>query len=173
MRRIVSAGAALLCFCFFTGAPESGYGDKPAGDNLYIEGGELILDSDTNKRQYAEGEAIEMSIEVTNISGKPSKIRFTTYQCYDFIIEKGGRVLWRWSDDKPFRDLELVIWLSNKQKLLYKEKWDGRVPVKRHFLFFEWKEYGPIQPGKYWFCGVLGNNGPRSKKSPLIITRKE
>jgi hypothetical protein len=60
----------------------------------------------TNKMVYAEGEPLELTLEVVNRSPRPVTLQFRDSQRYDFLIRNAqGEEVWRWSADQMFAQI--------------------------------------------------------------------
>jgi hypothetical protein len=56
-----------------------------------------------DKAVYAQGEPIQLTLEVVNHGAQPVTLRFPTAQRYDVVVrEPQGRQVWRWSADQMF-----------------------------------------------------------------------
>ena len=59
-----------------------------------------------NKAVYAEGEPLELTLEVVNRSPRPVTLQFRDSQRYDFLIRNAqGQEVWRWSAGQMFAQI--------------------------------------------------------------------
>jgi Intracellular proteinase inhibitor len=59
-----------------------------------------------NKAVYAEGEPLELTLEVVNRSPRPVTLQFRDSQRYDFLIRNAqGQEVWRWSAGQMFAQM--------------------------------------------------------------------
>src|SRR5262245_5185734 len=64
----------------------------------------LLLRAD--KAVYAEGEPLELTLEVVNRSLRPVTLQYRNYQRYDFLIRNAqGQEVWRWSAGQMFAQI--------------------------------------------------------------------
>ena len=64
-----------------------------------------------------------MHLTVTNKGNKPLELIFSSSQRYDFVVEKEGKEIWRWSKDKLFAMMLGELTLQPDQSLVYQEIW--------------------------------------------------
>ncbi len=62
----------------------------------------IILGLETDKDFYRVGEPIAASLVVLNRSQEKSRLTFSSSQEFDIVLSRGGREIWRWSDDRAF-----------------------------------------------------------------------
>ncbi|MEX2572258.1 MAG: BsuPI-related putative proteinase inhibitor [Gemmatimonadota bacterium] len=51
---------------------------------------------------YTAGDAVTVVLQVTNTSDSAIELNFPTGQTYEFVVEQGGREVWRWSEGQAF-----------------------------------------------------------------------
>jgi hypothetical protein len=57
----------------------------------------------TDKRTYAAGEPIALTLALVNAGSEPLRLRFMTAQRYDFTLQdQRGQQVWRWSSERFF-----------------------------------------------------------------------
>jgi hypothetical protein len=73
------------------------------------------------KGVYAQGEPLELTLEVVNRSPRPVTLGFPTSQRYDLLIQNAqGQEVWRWSADRMFAQmLGQEVLSPNGGKLTY------------------------------------------------------
>jgi len=107
---------------------------------------------------YSLGEPVLMSFAVINESpNEPARLSFSSAQRYDFIVQRDGKEIWRWSRGRVFAMLAAEIPIEPGESLTFTESWDQRDNQK-----------GFILPGKYEILGML-NTYPEIVSSPATI----
>jgi Intracellular proteinase inhibitor len=98
----------------------------------------LLLNA--SKEVYAQGEPLELTLEVVNGGPRPVRLGFRTTQRYDLLIQNAqGQEAWRWSADQMFAQvLGLETLPPDGGKLTY------RVVIRE-----------PLPPGSYTVIGVV------------------
>ena len=73
------------------------------------------------KGAYAQGEPLDLTLEVVNRSPRPITLGFRTSQRYDLMIQNAqGQEVWRWSADRMFAQmLGQEVLSPNGGKLTY------------------------------------------------------
>jgi hypothetical protein len=67
------------------------------------ERSDLILLLTASKAVYAEGEPVELTLQVVNRGPRPVTLQFRDSQRYDFLIRNAqGQEVWRWSANQMF-----------------------------------------------------------------------
>jgi intracellular proteinase inhibitor BsuPI len=82
---------------------------------------ELGLVLRATKGVYAQGEPLELTLEVVNRSQRPITLGFRTSQRYDLLIQNAqGQEVWRWSAERMFAQmLGQEVLSPNGGKLTY------------------------------------------------------
>lgn len=67
-------------------------------------GDEAVVDPLAPSLQVrVEGDSVVFDLFVTNVSGEPVRLEFSTSQRADFVVERAtGERVWAWSDDRMF-----------------------------------------------------------------------
>jgi hypothetical protein len=74
-----------------------------SGVEMRSERSDLILLLTASKAVYAEGEPVELTLQVVNRGPRPVTLQFRDSQRYDFLIRNTqGQEVWRWSADQMF-----------------------------------------------------------------------
>jgi hypothetical protein len=77
-----------------------------SGVEMRSEGSDLILLLTSNKAVYAEGEPVELTLQVVNRGPRPVTLQFRDSQRYDFLIQNAqGQEVWRWSANQMFAQI--------------------------------------------------------------------
>jgi hypothetical protein len=77
-----------------------------AGAEVRSDMSDLSLLLRANKAVYAEGEPLELTLEVVNRSPRPVTLQFRNSQRYDFLIRNAqGQEVWRWSAGQMFAQI--------------------------------------------------------------------
>jgi hypothetical protein len=93
-----------------------------SGVEMRSERSDLILLLTASKAVYAEGEPVELTLQVVNRGPRPVTLQFRDSQRYDFLIRNAqGQEVWRWSADQMFAQiLGHEILSSDGGKLTYR-----------------------------------------------------
>ena len=74
-----------------------------SGVEMRSERSDLILLLTASKAVYAEGEPVELTLQVVNRGPRPVTLQFRDSQRYDFLIRNAqGQEVWRWSANQMF-----------------------------------------------------------------------
>jgi len=90
---IFADGVLFLLTMLVTKAPAAAEAEAKSGLSLCLT---------TDKTIYAPGETIRMSLVVANHTPDEVILRFRTAQRFDFLIEREGKKIWRWSKGGMF-----------------------------------------------------------------------
>lgn len=116
---------------------------------------DISVKTQTSKSKYSLYEEVEISVTAMNEGLSPLELVFTSAQRYDFIISKGEKEIWRWSNGKMFAmALEQLI-LQPSETLTYTEKWK---PID-------------ATPGEYKVTGVIMSQLPCRATCTFIVDR--
>lgn len=97
----------------------------PAGCTVSGLTSDLSFDGD--RFQFAPGEAISMSLSLTNCSQDPKSLFYPDSQRYEFIVEdEDDNELWRWSQDQIFTQALGEETIEPGETVTYTEAWDQR-----------------------------------------------
>lgn len=99
------------------GRPEAA---RPAGaDSLEVS---LALDSGS----YAIDEIIKMRLVVVNKTDHQLTLAFPTAQRFDFVVRRGGKVIWQWSADMMFAQVLGRETIAPGDSLAFTAEWNQR-----------------------------------------------
>jgi hypothetical protein len=77
-----------------------------SGVEMHSERSDLILLLTASKAVYAEGEPVELTLQVVNRGPRPVTLQFRDSQRYDFLIRNAqGQEVWRWSANQMFAQM--------------------------------------------------------------------
>ena len=79
-----------------------------------------------NKAAYRVGEAVEITLALTNSSGSAVGVEFPTGQMYDFVVTREGQLVWQWSLGRAFTQAFTTLTLMPKESKVFSERWDQR-----------------------------------------------
>jgi intracellular proteinase inhibitor BsuPI len=79
-----------------------------------------------NKAAFRAGEAVEITLALTNSSGPAVEVQFPTGQMYDFVVTREGRLVWQWSFGRAFTQAFTMLTLMPKESKAFDERWDQR-----------------------------------------------
>lgn len=113
----------------------------------------VVLAAD--KAVYAQGEPIELILEVVNHGAQPITLRFSSAQRYDVVVQAvQGHEVWRWSSDRAFAQVLGEETLAAGRNLTY------RISVRE-----------PLPPGRYLIVGIMTVIGEQLSASTEITVR--
>lgn len=70
-----------------------------------------------------QGDSVHFVLQVTNASEQPVALEFTSGQSYDFVVHRGERELWRWSEGQFFTQALRSETLPPGETLRYQASW--------------------------------------------------
>ncbi|HLF86290.1 MAG TPA: BsuPI-related putative proteinase inhibitor [Nitrospiria bacterium] len=76
-----------------------------------------------NKQVYTKSDLVELALMVTNTTGHPERLSFSSAKQYDFVIKQGGQELWRWSNGKSFAMVLTSITLDPRESRQFQVSW--------------------------------------------------
>lgn len=92
----------------------------------------------TDKRNYLRGETVDVTLVLQNEGATTREYHFSTAQRFDLLVEKGGRKVWQWSDDRLFAQVLSTLVIRPGDSRLFKAEWNGKGPDGQ-----------PVPPGTY------------------------
>jgi hypothetical protein len=99
-KRTIAAAAALALLvssaCAPAGRSDAVHGDIATGERAVPQG----LATSLQVEQLAD--SVRFALRVTNATAEPVNLTFSSGQSFDFVVEREGREVWRWSDDMMF-----------------------------------------------------------------------
>ena len=103
---------------------------------------ELVLGD--GAMEFAAGEAIAMSLTITNCSDAPVIRHYSDSQQFDFVVsDDEGQEVWRWSDGFAFLQILMEQTLQPDESVTYTEIWDQNSDDAQ-----------PVSPGRYQVLGI-------------------
>lgn len=108
----------------------------------------LRVELSTDKREYALGEPIAVTLTVSNIGGAPADLTFRSGQKYEFTASRGGREVWRWSAGRVFTLAITRMSVRPGEEISFREQWDQRD-----------NDGDRVPPGRYRISGWLTAEG--------------
>ncbi len=94
---------------------------------------------ETDKSEYNVGEKIEATLSLVNQGSVEEEIFFNNGQRYDFILKKGAKEVWLWSEGKVFTMATATVSLAPEEERSYTEK----------------LELEHLGPGEYELIGII------------------
>jgi hypothetical protein len=125
--------AALLAGCVTEVRREPRPAERPS----------LSLTLRSDRAEYAPGAPVELVLELRNRGAIPVSMVTPTSQLYEFVVDREGAEVWRWSAGKAFLPQITEVVLAPGQNGVYRVLWDGRGLDGR-----------PLAPGRYTVTGV-------------------
>lgn len=78
---------------------------------------------------FTQGETINISLALKNISSTTQTLNFSSSQQYDFVIKDvNGVEIWRWSDGMVFIAATTSYSLSPGESQVFSYSWDQNIP---------------------------------------------
>ncbi|HEX2187635.1 MAG TPA: BsuPI-related putative proteinase inhibitor [Longimicrobiaceae bacterium] len=69
------------------------------------------------------GDSVRFVLQVTNASAAPARLEFPSGQSFDFVVERDGAELWRWSADRMFTQAVRSETLASGETRTYEAAW--------------------------------------------------
>jgi len=95
--------------------------NDPAEDQVTRDDAEGPLVSSL-RVEVEDGSAL-LTLQVTNADVEPIEVEFTSGQMYDFVVEREGSELWRWSADQMFTQALQTVTLDAGETRTFQERW--------------------------------------------------
>ena len=115
---------ALLCvgaLAFACGTRSHSSEPAAAADEIRRSDGPLA-----SSMRVTVGEGIELSMHVTNSSGKTLELRFPSGQTHDFVVlDSLGREVWRWSKGRLFTQTLQTKTVDRDETITYSDRWES------------------------------------------------
>jgi len=147
----VLVAAGLLC----TAGAGCRRGDEAAG-----VGAEAV---DVSLKAHSLPGGVEMVLTVTNQSQEPVEFTFSSGMHHDFVIERQGREVWRWSAGRMFTQAVTTETLEPAGRLIYRDVWGLKDSEGRK-----------VEPGEYEvrarFCGRWDRGRADRWAGPVTVT---
>jgi hypothetical protein len=90
----------------------------------------LTLSLATGKATYRAGEPVQLTLSMTNTSGRAVELHFGTSQRYDFAIhDASGREVWSWAQEQMFAQVLGREEIAPEETRVFKEKFLGTLPA--------------------------------------------
>lgn len=69
------------------------------------------------------GDSVQFVLQVTNTTPTPTELEFSSAQQFDFVVERNGSEVWRWSADQMFTQALQKRVLAPGETLTYSATW--------------------------------------------------
>jgi hypothetical protein len=140
------------------GRRDAGETEQAAPDNPPAASG-LRLRLTSDKKSYAIGKPIVLTLAVTNLARAPATIQFSSGQKYEFEVRRAGQTVWRWSADRMFTQALTSLTLGPGERRLFTETWKQQDNNGQ-----------PVPAGAYEAVAILTTMGQaRPKSAPLAF----
>ena len=152
MRRLLLFGTIRIVAA--TGGSEMDQ-DEAAGRREKLDMSGLGISVAVDRPAYALGDAISVTLGISNRTGEEVTSRFISAQRYDFFIEDEERNdIWRWSDRMTFAQV------LNEEKLV----------TGGEEMAYTVRYEGSLDPGTYTITGtVTSRNRPMSASVSVAV----
>lgn len=151
--------ASVLVLSLSAGACAGGAGSVLRSETT---AGGLRLELLAGGAAYRPGDAVAVTLRITNVAAGPVAVTFGGQQ-FDVFVRQRGALIWQWSHDKAFAQVIRTRTLAPSEAISYSVTWDQRDLQGRQ-----------VDPGPYDLHGTfLGSqqSGPRSVEAgPVRIT---
>ncbi|HVP58408.1 MAG TPA: BsuPI-related putative proteinase inhibitor [bacterium] len=77
-----------------------------------------------NKGSYAIGERMQMTLTARNTTGQMVTLTFPTAQRADFVIKRGGKLVWQWSAGMMYAEVITHQTIAPGDSLTIGTQWD-------------------------------------------------
>jgi hypothetical protein len=101
----------------------------------------------TNEETYQVGAPVELTLRVQNTGDQPVRLQMPTGQIYEFIVQRNGEEVWRWSQGRAFTQAVQQWTLSPDETRTFTVTWDQRD-----------NNGNPVEPGAYTIIGRVINS---------------
>ena len=120
----------------------------------------LRLEVSADRPRYAVGEAVRLTLAVTNLGRDAVSLITPSSQHYEFVVLKVTEEVWRWSADQMFLAVLSQLTILPGETRTFTAEWDQRDRAGR-----------PVNPGDYLVVGILiGGEQVRLTPRQLRIT---
>lgn len=121
----------------------------------------MTTQTTTDKRQYAPGESVKMTLTLTNAGKRPLTLHFRSGQTFDFIVKRGRVEVWRWSHDRAFTQALQDVTLAPDETKRFEATWDQKDNKGK-----------PVSDGRYAVTGIVTTTPPVQSEAAVIAIGK-
>lgn len=126
----------------------------------------LELSITTDKKTYAVGTAIKITLAAKNTTPQPMNLNFSSGQRYDFMLREGvkpdGKIVWHWARDKMFAQMMSAQKLEPGKSLTFTATFDPKATAG---------EGGTLKAGTYTLTATLATLGERPAATAQVVIR--
>ena len=79
----------------------------------------------TPQAEYPAGAPIELMLRIRNRGSETVRLLMRTGQLFDFIVQRNGEVVWRWSEGRAFTQAVTQLVLLPDETRAFTVRWDG------------------------------------------------
>lgn len=126
----------------------------------------LALTVTTDKKTYAAGTVIQMTLTAKNTTAAPMNLNFNSGQQYDFALREGtkpdGKIVWQWAKGRMFAQMMGNKKLEPGKSLTFTETYDPKaLPATSEAL----------KAGTYTLTATLATFGTRPFASTQVTIK--
>lgn len=120
----------------------------------------------TDKKAYAVGTPIKMTLLVKNATKQPVSLHFSSGQRFDFVLREGtksdGKIVWQWARGRMFSMMLKSETLEPDAALTFAAVYDPASPDTSG------KPMTPLTPGIYTLTGTLTTMGTELRATGAV-----
>jgi hypothetical protein len=117
----------------------------------------MTTQTTTDKRHYALGESVKMTLTLTNASQRPLKLNFRSGQTFDFVVKRGRVEVWKWSHEKAFTQALQDLMLAPNETKRFEATWDQKD-----------KQGKQVGDGRYAVTGIVTATPPLESEAAVV-----
>ena len=126
----------------------------------------LELSVTTDKKTYAVGTAIKITLAAKNTTLQTMNLNFSSGQRYDFTLREGvkpdGKIVWQWAKGKMFAQMMSAQKLEAGKSLTFIETLDPKTTAA---------EGGTLKAGTYTLTATLAVSGERPSATTQLVVK--
>lgn len=110
---------------------------------------------EVENKELRIGDKCKVKIKIQNKRKKPFRLEFGTSQRFDFILRKGNKTVWKWSNNKLFATIPSVLTIYPNECIEFKAEFT--IPIK--------------EAGVYTLTGTITSKEPLSTTIKIRVVR--
>ena len=126
----------------------------------------LELSVTTDKKTYAVGTTIKITLAAKNTTSQTMNLNFSSGQRYDFTLREGvkpdGKIVWQWAKGKMFAQMMSTQKLEPGKSLTFTETFDPKTAAA---------EGGTLKAGTYTLTATLAVFGERPSATTQVVVK--
>lgn len=97
-----------------------------AGPTAVTQAGQVQVELSIARARYRSGDPVEIVLTVSNPTTAEVTFQFNTGQMYDFVVQRDGRVIWRWSEGRAFIQALTTLVIRPGESRVFRARWDQK-----------------------------------------------